>query len=53
MKNFPVNATFGDKVWITGKPKSDQNMMIIAVGELAIFFSIVGLSEPAGSHYCS
>jgi hypothetical protein len=38
--------------WITEKPREDQKMMI-AFRELIIFFGLVGLSAPGGSHYCS
>jgi hypothetical protein len=36
----------------TGKPRGDQKM-IIAVGELIIFFDLVGLAAPGRSHCCS
>jgi hypothetical protein len=51
-KNSDVNITFGDRTCITEKPRGDQKMMTIAFGEL-IFFGLVGLSAPGGSHYCS
>jgi hypothetical protein len=51
-KNSDVNATFGGRVWITGKPRSDQKMMIIAFAELIIFLDLVGFSAPGGSHCC-
>jgi hypothetical protein len=51
-KNFLVNVIFGGKAWITGKPRGDQNMTIIAFGELIIFLGLVGLSAPAGRHCC-
>jgi hypothetical protein len=52
-KNSDVNVTFGRRAWITGKPRGDQKMMIIAFGELIIFLGLVGLSAPVGSHCCS
>jgi hypothetical protein len=32
MKNSDVDITFGGRVWITGKPRGDQKMTIIAFG---------------------
>jgi hypothetical protein len=52
-KNFDMAVTFGDKAWIMGKLRGDQKMMIIAFGGLIIFFGLVGLSAPGGSHCCS
>jgi hypothetical protein len=52
-KNFDVNATYGGKACITGKPRGDQKMMIIAFGEQIIFLGLVGLSAPGRSHCCS
>jgi hypothetical protein len=46
-------STFGDRTWITGKPKGDQKIMIITFGELIIFRGLVGLSAPGGTHCCS
>jgi hypothetical protein len=51
-KNFTVNVIFDGEAWITGKPRSDQKT-IITFGELIIFLGLVGLSAPAGSHYCT
>jgi hypothetical protein len=48
-----VNVTFSASAWITGKLRGDQKKMIIALGELIILISLVGLSAPGGSHCCS
>jgi hypothetical protein len=52
-KNFDVNVTCGGRTWITGKPRGDQNLMIIAFGELMIFLGLVDLSAQGGNHCCS
>jgi hypothetical protein len=52
-KNFTVNIILDDKAWITGKSRGDENMAIIAFGELIIFLGLVRLSAPARSHCCS
>jgi hypothetical protein len=51
-KNSDVNVTFGGTAYITRKLRGDQKIMIIAFGELIIFFGLVGLSAPGGSHCC-
>jgi hypothetical protein len=53
MKNSHMNVIFGGRAWIAGKPRGDQKMMIIALGERIIFPCLAGLSAPGGSHYCS
>jgi hypothetical protein len=52
-KNSDVNVTFGERAWITGKPRGHQTMMVIAFGELIIFLGLVGLGPPGGSYCCS
>jgi hypothetical protein len=51
--NSYVNVTSGERAWVTGKPRGDRKMMILAFGELIIFLGLVGFSAPGGSHCCS
>jgi hypothetical protein len=49
MKNLAVNVIYGDKAWIAGKSRDNENMTIIAFGELIIFLGLGRPLAPAGS----